>query len=536
MIVMRYDKHIDTEKKLKAEVPQTQKIPGTNQTRNHAGGFSFNVDDLTRLDRFLILGTEGGTYYQSERNITRENAKVIEKLIVKSGKEVVQRVVEISQAGRAPKNDPAIFVLAMALKLGDAETKKEAQAAVTKVCRTGTHLFHLAQYVEAFGGWGRGTQTAFRNWYLSKNIDNLAYQAVKYQSRDGWSHRDILRLTHIRPTSEEQNAVFKWIVKDENPAFGIISAFEEAKKLTPGSSKDRKRLIALIKEHGLPHEAIPTEWKKDPDVWEAMLSDMGITALVRNLANMTRIGLLNSTSKATGVVLAKLEDKDLLKKSKIHPIQMLSAFKTYSSGHGVRGGNSWVPVQTICDALNDGFYNTFSNVTPTGKRWMLGCDVSASMAWGEIAGVPGLNPRIGTAAMAMVTARTERLWEATAFSDRLVNLPISPKHRLDSTINTMEKIPMGGTDCALPMLYALENKKEFDVFVVYTDNETWHGKVHPVQALKKYRDKMGINAKLIVVGFTATEFSIADPNDKGMLDVVGFDSAVPALMNDFVSW
>ena len=28
-------------------------------------------------------------------------------------------------------------------------------------------------------------------------------------------------------------------------------------------------------------------------------------------------------------------------------------------------------------------------------------------------------------------------------------------------------------------------------------------------------------------------FSIADPNDAGMLDVVGFDSATPALMADF---
>jgi 60 kDa SS-A/Ro ribonucleoprotein len=52
--------------------------------------------------------------------------------------------------------------------------------------------------------------------------------------------------------------------------------------------------------------------------------------------------------------------------------------------------------------------------------------------------------------------------------------------------------------------------------------------------LKQYRQKSGINAKLIVVGMTATEFTIADPNDAGSLDLVGFDSAAPAIMSDFV--
>jgi 60 kDa SS-A/Ro ribonucleoprotein len=93
----------------------------------------------------------------------------------------------------------------------------------------------------------------------------------------------------------------------------------------------------------------------------------------------------------------------------------------------------------------------------------------------------------------------------------------------------------GATDCALPMLDALERKQKVDAFIIFTDNETWAGEVHPVQALKQYRQKMGIQAKLIVCAMTATGFTVADPNDAGMLDVVGFDSNVPALISDFVS-
>ncbi|MGL4419630.1 MAG: hypothetical protein ACRCZF_03100 [Gemmataceae bacterium] len=80
------------------------------------------------------------------------------------------------------------------------------------------------------------------------------------------------------------------------------------------------------------------------------------------------------------------------------------------------------------------------------------------------------------------------------------------------------------------MQYASQEKLPVDVFVVYTDNETFQGKVHPSVALQRYRQKMGIPAKLAVVGMTATQFTIADPADGGMMDVVGFDSATPEVL------
>lgn len=97
----------------------------------------------------------------------------------------------------------------------------------------------------------------------------------------------------------------------------------------------------------------------------------------------------------------------------------------------------------------------------------------------------------------------------------------------------MSDLPFGGTDCALPMLWALEHRVPIDTFQVYTDNETWAGDVHPHQALQRYRERMGIDARLAVVAMTPTEFSVADPADPGMLDVAGFDSAVPTLLADF---
>ena len=84
------------------------------------------------------------------------------------------------------------------------------------------------------------------------------------------------------------------------------------------------------------------------------------------------------------------------------------------------------------------------------------------------------------------------------------------------------------------MLWALEKGIKADAFVVYTDNETWYGDIHPAQALRRYREQTGIPAKLVVVGMVANQFTIADPQDAGMLDVVGFDTAVPNLITQFI--
>jgi 60 kDa SS-A/Ro ribonucleoprotein len=114
-------------------------------------------------------------------------------------------------------------------------------------------------------------------------------------------------------------------------------------------------------------------------------------------------------------------------------------------------------------------------------------------------------------------------------------LDIDAKMRLDQVVNYTRDLPVGGTDCALPMIYAADNKIEVDVFQIYTDNETWAGNMHPSEALAEYRQRMGRPAKLVVGAFSATEFSIADPNDHNMLDVVGFDANVPTVIADFVT-
>lgn len=548
------------------ETPQTRPLPG--QVPNSAGGHAWRAGDWERLQRFLILGSEGGTYYIEERELTIQNADVVLRCAAADGARTVATIVDVSDRGRAPKNDPAIFALAICASAADVATRQLALDALPKVCRIGTHLLHFAAYVEQFRGHGRALNRALGAWYTDRDPGDLAYQLVKYRQRDGWTHGDVLRLAKPRGRDHPlvMQACLSFAVgkplelpdlrpEDVDPQLAPIEAYGRAQlAATPRDT------AALVREYEgrLPREALNPDHLTDPVVWSALLDvGMPMTALMRNLATMTRIGLLTSTAAATRTVLAQLADEAAIRASRVHPLNVLMALKTYASGRSVRGSSEWAPIASIVDALDAMFYTAFGNVEPTGKRRLIALDVSGSMSGSEagfadIAGFPGLSPRAASSAMAMVSAATGDPYEVVAFTSEtparysahgyttppqqhpgLSVIPLSARQRLDDVCEATDRIFPGRTNCALPMIYATETGREFDVFEIYTDNETYDGDVHPAQALARYRQKTGINAKLVVVGMVSNGFTIADPDDPGMLDVVGFDTATPAVIADF---
>lgn len=529
------------------QTPQTQRVPGQEGERqkpNSAGGYAFQLGDDARVLRFLTLGTTGGTYYTSERDITKDNAELILKVAADRGAWLVEQVVNISTAGRAPRQNPTLFALAAVAGLGDDEGRKAALAAVPLVARTGTHLFQFAGYVQQFRGWGRGLRKSIGQWYLDRDVDSLAYQAAKYRQREGWTHRDLLRLAHPFTEHADRKGVFDWIVRGGETEVPLLGAFQRVQAATTVAEWVRE-----IEAFPLSWEMLPDAALTEPDVWRALIArGMPITALIRQLPRLTRLGVLTQTSRETAAVAQRLQDDDLLRKGRVHPVNVLVAARTYASGQSARGQGTWTPVRQVIDALDGAFYKAFGAVEPAGKRTLLALDVSGSMG-SPASGLP-LTCREASAALALVTMATEPATTVVGFTggagkwgnyflghnqtrDPLTELSISPRQRLDDAIRAISGLPFGGTDCALPMTWALEQGHEFDTFVVYTDNETWAGNIHPHQALRQYREKTGIAARLVVVGMTANDVSIADPADPGMLDVAGFDSAVPNLISDF---
>src|SRR5262249_44193272 len=363
-----------------------------------------------------------------------------------------------------------------------------------------------------------------------------------YQQRDGWSHSDLLRLAHPKAPSAQHDAVFRWMLagadslgehevkrkvrgEDRIAKYGatgalpkLVEAFVHAKRATSAGE-----IVKLVDEFDLPREAVPTQWLNEAVVWEALLERMPMTALIRNLGKMTSLGLLGPFSDAKRLILQKLRDETALKRARIHPLAVLVAQKIYAQGHGDKGALKWSPVRGVIDALDEAFYATFQNVEPCNKPILLALDVSGSMAQSFIAG-SCISAREGSAAMALITAATEPEHEIIAFSAAagghggkwgggepgITRVNLSPRMRLADVIKRLEAIPMGGTDCALPMLWSRRCGMNVSAFVTYTDSETWAGTIHPAQALRQYRDEFVGDAKAVVVGMTSNGFTLAD--------------------------
>jgi len=557
------------------KTPQSEPIPGreSQMEKNVAGGFTFKTGDWERFDRFLIIGTEGGTYYADERKLTRESADVVRRCLAVDPARVLARTIEVSDQGLAPKNDPAILALALAfcVPMGLPDLRVRA---LQKVCRTGTHLFEFMQAVRSMRGRGRALNGALRKWIDQRPIGDLALQIVKYRSRAGWTWRDLFRQVRPKPPAYQQisekalrsdeilgyskdfdeeivqrRALYTWVAskdpKDVPELPRVVRAFLRAQ------SAELKMLPALIRETRVPWECVPSEHTTNPAVLEALFETMPMTATVRQLSKLTAHGVL---PKRRDDAIARLTSPEQIARARVHPVTFLVASGAYELGFSKN--LTWTPDPRIVDALDDAFHIALQTAEPTGKRILLAIDTSGSMRKGT--GCNGIPLFKLAAAMAMTYVRTDNA-DAMAFDidpaliQRGVNsradvdgkssvsagsspLPLSTRMRVVDAMRAIDTLRRGGgTDCSLPFKYALERELKVDAFVVFTDNETWGGNDHPTQAISKYRAKMNPKAKVVWCAMTAGASSCGDPNDTRMLSLSGFDASAPSIVSNFVA-
>lgn len=576
------------------------------QVKNEAGGHGWALTDADRVGRFLVLGSEGGSFYVESTAMTLQNVAALERVLFQgdeAGIAVVNMIREVSVSGRAPRQTPALFTLAVCLAKGSDATKRRAVEIVPDVCRTGSTFFELVSFLDAMRGHGSTWRRAIKSWYAGKDAGQLAFQGVKYRERAGWNHRDVLRQTRIKfnqapagfasfkayreanegvkndahPSPSPKGEVAHYLTYGW-PGVGVephpdshlrqIWAYERAKSVAaatdfanglggalpvsvdelalPALLAEAKEaeIVRLIRDFRLPRECIPTEMLNSVNVWDALLEGMPIGAMIRNLGKMSQVGLLDSVD-ARRTVIDRLADENRLRRGRIHPINLLSTLKVYAQGHGVRGSLRWRPVPQVLDALDSAVYLAMATVAPTGKRILFAIDVSGSMqgkvcgkvtARGVI-GLPMLEAHESAACLALTYLKTEPGCEILAFSSGekgLFRPAISGNQRLDDAARAIRESGQGGTDCALPLIWAGIRKNVYDAFCLYTDDQSWAGPVHPHQALVRYREVVNPDARLISIAVAATGTSVANPDDRGTMGVTGFDTAVPSIISNFI--
>lgn len=257
-------------------IPQKHTL-SKEQIENSAKGFVWKVDDMKRFHRFLVLGSENPTYYIGEKQLGKENAQAILNLFeAGQGVKVVNEILTFSLQGRAIKQNPIMFALAICARLGDIKTKQRAYEVLPQICRIATHLFMFVAYCKTLSapttGWGRASRKAIQKWYIEKPPLKLAMDITKYQKREGWTHADIARVAHVKSDNPATQCVLKYAVRgftemltafpesdnnsDElNSVLSFLKAVEEMKKL---NIDNEDKIVELIEEMQLVREHIPT--------------------------------------------------------------------------------------------------------------------------------------------------------------------------------------------------------------------------------------------------------------------------------------
>lgn len=507
--------------------PQTAPLPfRIDQVKNNAGGYVFQITEQEQLERFLLLGSEGGTYYVGEDKLTLDNAKSIIGFIKKDASAVAKTAITFLASSRAPKTDPALFVLALVATYGDAAGKKLVYDSVSEVCKTSTHLFTFVANVNNLRGWSRGLRRAVARFYETKKDDKLVYQVLKYRNRAGFTHADVIRLSHPKMGD---NDIIKYVLGKTTEAKSThqqIVAFEAVQKI-----EESKKIVPYIIEGRLTWEMIPTQHLNAPEVLSALVDNMPLTALIRNLNRFAKAPFtLPEAREVNAKILAKLNNAELISKSGIHPVNVINYMKTYASGRGfLSKSEPWTANQRIVDALSDMYEKSLTNVESTNKQILIATDVSSSMS----SNVSKTSMSAGQLAnvLALTFLKTEPNAELIHF-DTKGYLPLFGKR--NSVDEAIAKTPNGGgTDCSIPFGVALKSRTKYDAFVILTDNETWAGAQHGTILLEKYKKEINPDVKVVEIALVSNPYSTL-PQDKNLLRIVGFDASVLDLLNEFL--
>jgi 60 kDa SS-A/Ro ribonucleoprotein len=517
----------------KTRTPQTQPILGreAEMIQGRSGGYMFKAGLWQTLRRCLLIGTAQSTYYAGKQELTNEFVDVLEQAIAENPERVAAEIVYASD-GRAIKNSASIFALVL-LSMGEAAEAKQAfQKIFPKVVRTASHFYEWLSYTKSVRGFGKMVRAAGQGWLARENVKELAYQLLKYQQRQGFSHRDALRLFHVKPPTEEHNQLFQWVTQ----------GWENLPKTAPSEALSQIWWYEWLKRHPeqsheaiakgrLTHEMAAPVGKMDKQAWQLLFNDMPIGAMLRNLGSLTELGVLRfDHRKNLDKVERVLNSRDHLRKGRIHPIDVLKALKTYQSGGKLgRSQKTWEAIPRIVDILENALELSFDVLQPTGKVFLHAIDVSGSMSYYSVSSIGLTCCEIATT-MALATAKAEKNYVIRGFAENFRDLNISAQDSFSSAIAKANNQNFGGTDASVAYDWMIKHKFKADVVCFWTDCESWAGRRHPSQALAEYRRKVNPNVKAVYVTLAPYQISLVDPQDPLSWDMAGFDPSAPRLI------
>ena len=416
-------------------------------TRNEAGGIAYMLTPKQQLAQLAATGCLNSTYYADAQDQLEQVLELAENL---DAEFIAKTAVYARQKGFM-KDMPALLLAVLAKK----DVNMLARA-FDQVADNGKMLRNFAQIIRsgAVGrkSFGNRPKKLMQAWLLTATEKQLLNAAVG----NAPSLADVVKMVHPKPREAWRAAWFAWLIGkpyDREALPPITRAFEDYKQSRQGALPD------------VPFQML-TALELNSGDWTQIARNGSWQQVRQNLNTFLRHDVF-AKSKNIKMVAEKLRDQTAIRRARVLPYQLLTAYQATSEQ---------MPFE-IREALQDAMETAVQNVPAIRGKVVVCPDVSGSMhspATGYRGSATSKTRCIDIAALVSAAMlRTNPKARVIPFEQITVNVQLNPRDSIMTNAGKLANIGGGGTACSAPLAMLNREKADVDLVVIVSDNESW---------------------------------------------------------------
>ncbi len=518
---------------------------------NEAGGSAYLFSDKQALAQYASTGCLNSTFYATDKN----QFDTVVELTKKVEPEFIAKTAVYARTVGLMKDMPALLCAILA-----AQRSEYFEKVFKKVIDSAKMLRNFVQIIRS-GVTGRRSlgsvpRALIRNWLAAQTNEQLFFSSIG----SGPSLSDLIKMVHPKPKNAEREAMFGYLLGwnvNLSKLPRLVQEYEAFKQET----READRIIRQILHKGIISNdkartqllnqyrnklisrsvpAVPFQFLTSLSLGQKEWTEIARTAswqTVRmNLNTFARHGvfenkqILFENKQIVDLLADRLRDRDLIRKSKAFPYQLMAAYLNVDDN---------IPTR-IKTALQDAMEIASDNVPALNGKLAVCVDVSGSMACPITGFRNSADSKVRcvdvAALIASVLIRKNPEAIVLPFDTKVYNLVLNPN---DSIMTNAQKLNLngGGTDCSIPLAKMNHRKISADYVLLISDCESWiDSKESGTKTMKQWNifRKRNRFAKLICVDLQPYRTCQA-PDDKNIANVGGFSDAVFDFINSFFS-
>ena len=402
----------------------------------------YTLDNRAALTQLVVTGSS---------NVTPEFKDEVLKLAATVDSGYIAKLAIYASKFGQQKDTPVLLLAYLAVK-DTAMFKSIFNIIITNVKLLRRFVEYMRTGVVGRKSLGTVSKRAVQQWLDRQLPENLYWQSI---GKDGVSMKDVIRLAHPAPSSEEKNAMYAFFNGVELPSEYTPTTIRNYKQFISGETTDLPLDVPMMRL--MPH-------LKTQEHWKAIVRTMTWNQTRLNLNTLTRHQVWDS--ETIKMVTDRLTTRKEL------PAYVLP-FAVWSTIENLDPATPAPVKKAMLKALE----MSLSNVPELEGHTKIYVDHSGSMGWKPNATATSYNKSVSTLTYSKIASffgagikATNKNAEIYMFNNSVSDPRISEKEALEEIIRKLSQVA-GGTDVSAALQHAL--KGPVDNLIIISDNESW---------------------------------------------------------------